>query len=153
METTPEWESITPFRRVEKDDIQQCYRNCRSKSGDFNKNRSVMSVAQEILLAARPTGATALVCYSFVPAFLEVSARQTYRYLSSLDVTTGIFLSRVARFKADRRFCIFSPPRLLSGILTASSWFSFKRSPRMSDTTFRCFPLRPCGTSDRFTAE
>jgi hypothetical protein len=36
---------------------------------------------------------------------LGVSARQTCRYLSSLDVTTGIFLSRVTRFKADRRFC------------------------------------------------
>jgi hypothetical protein len=32
VETTPEWESITSFRRVEKNDIQQCYRNCRSKS-------------------------------------------------------------------------------------------------------------------------
>ena len=94
-----------------------------------------------------------LACYSFVPASLEASARQTYRYLSSLEVTTGVFLSRVTRFKAERRFCIFSPSRLLSGILTASSALSFERSPRISDTAFRCFPLRPSGTSDRFTAE
>ena len=39
METAPEWKSITSFRRVEKNDIQQC-------SGDFNKNRSIMSVAE-----------------------------------------------------------------------------------------------------------
>ncbi len=57
--------------------------------------------------------------YSIVPAFLGGSVRQTYRNLSSLDVTTGIFFSRVTRFKAERRFCIFSPLRLLSGTLTA----------------------------------
>src|SRR5271157_3159511 len=90
-----------------------------------------------------------LACYSVAPVFWGGSARQTYRNFSSLDVTTGIFLSRVTRFKAERRFCIFSPFRLLSGILTACRAFSLVRSDRMSATALRCFPLRPCGTSDR----
>jgi hypothetical protein len=49
--------------------------------------------------------------YSVAPLSAGGSARQTYRYFSSLDVTTGIFFSRVTRFKAERRFCIFSPFR------------------------------------------
>src|SRR4029077_5609588 len=88
--------------------------------------------------------------YSVAPVSLGGSARQTYMYFSSLDVSTGMFLARVTRFKAERRFCIFSPSKLLNGILIACRAFSFERSDRMSATAFRCFPLRPCGTSDRF---
>src|SRR4051812_17137154 len=90
-----------------------------------------------------------LVCYSV--AALGRSARQTYKYFSSLEVTTGIFFSRVTRFKAERRFCIFSPLRLLSGIRIACFGLSFPRSDRMSVTAFRCFPLRPNGTVERST--
>src|SRR5579863_1039217 len=89
--------------------------------------------------------------YSVASLPLGASARHTYKYFSSLDVTTDIFLSRVTRFKAERRFCIFSPFSPLSGTLTACWAFSFERSARMSATALRCFPLRPCGTSDRFT--
>jgi CRP/FNR family cyclic AMP-dependent transcriptional regulator len=50
---------------------------------------------------------------------LAGSWRQTYRYFSSLDVTTGIFFSRVTRFKADLflatigegRRLVAAPPR------------------------------------------
>src|SRR5579863_813945 len=80
--------------------------------------------------------------YSVAPESVGASARQTYRYFSSLDVITGMFFSRVTRFKAERRFCIFSPLRLLSGTLMACLSFSFGRSARMSATALRCFPLR-----------
>jgi hypothetical protein len=53
----------------------------------------------------------------------------------------GNILLSCDRFKADLRFCIFSPFRLLSGILMACSPLSFERSPRMSATAFRCFPF------------
>jgi hypothetical protein len=103
----------------------------------------------------RPKGfgfcANVSVRYSVAATSPDGSARQTYRYFSSLEVTTGFFFSRVTRFKAERRFCIFSPFRSLSGILTACWALSFERSTRMSATAFRCFPLRPCGTSDRST--
>ena len=87
------------------------------------------------------------LCYSPAVAFPDESAFQTYKYFSSLKVSTERFFSRVTRFKADLRFCIFSPFRLLSGILMACRGFSSVRSPRMSETALRCFPLRPCGTS------
>src|ERR1035437_3682518 len=90
---------------------------------------------------SRPPDHACRAWYSLAAVFLGGSARQTYKYFSSLDVTTGMFFSRVTRFKAERRFCIFSPFRPLNGILTACWAFSFERSARMSATALRCFPL------------
>src|ERR1700689_2080606 len=88
------------------------------------------------------------VCYSGAAVRLDGSARQTYKYFSSLEVKTEMFCSRVTRFNAERRFCILSPFSPTNGILIAFSEPNFERSARISDTAFRCFPFRPCGTSD-----
>jgi hypothetical protein len=104
VETTPEWKSITSFRRVEERH-SAALPKLPIEIGDFNKNRSVMSVRDITTTTAKECsgGATA----SARNLFGRPANRRnrlgvlTRRYLSSLDVTTGIFFSRVTRFQQN----------------------------------------------------